>query len=277
VLRCLDSSDGAIVGAQLLAQQVVLAERLFPGRRVHSAHTLFLRRGRNDRVLEVDVDRLLDVGECAALRLAFRQGGDLVAQAQVLLSAGEGGGHAGRRGNARPAPGGAPGGGLPAGVGPPEQARPVRPALIPWEARAVSGPSPEVSGPSPELAELSPEVSGLWLRVPSPPRPPSAGEAETLWRALLAHASEAPALAHAGPTAQAGPTAAGEGTITLRSHTLTFLDPIDVRDWHLMRIRVPSSGRGRTVCDGEFHGTDGRLAARFETVAAIPPAGETTG
>lgn len=48
------------------------------------------------------------------------------------------------------------------------------------------------------------------------------------------------------------------------SQTVTFLEPLDVRDWHRVRVQVPWIGAGRLLARGEVWGPDG-LGATFAT------------
>jgi acyl-CoA thioesterase-2 len=237
VLRCLDSSHGGILGAQLVAQQVVLAERLVPGKRVRASSTLFTRPGRNDRVLEVDVEKLHSGLGFATLTTSFRQGGELVCRGQVLLSDGEA-----DIANTRVA--------VPASV-PPEASRHVRRALIPWEARDL----PDENSPHAEL----------WMRAPA-----LIGDDPTMWSALLAHASMVPALSHQPAGGSGTSTSSGvepdEVEPVVRSHSLTFVTGMDTREWHLMRTWSHCAGSGRWTCHGEFHSPSGHLGALFATV-----------
>lgn len=142
------SGHGGMLGAQLLGQQVRLADRLAPGKRVQSLQTLFLRPGDAGRPLAVDVEQLQTGRSFASLTLTFRQGDVLVSRASALLTADEP--DFLRRGAAPPPL--------------PEGAAAVRRALLPWEARAV---------PTADPADLD-----LLLRVPE------AGADPSLWRAL---------------------------------------------------------------------------------------------
>jgi acyl-CoA thioesterase len=246
VLRCLDSAHGGILGAQLLAQQVVLAERLAPGKRVRTLHTLFTRPGRNDRVLEAGVERLYDGQPSAALALTFRQDGEVVSRAQVLLSGDDPDvthndaahndvthndvTHNGRG---------------PLGFAPPDESRRVHRALIPWDARDVRG-------------SHSRDID-LWLRAPS-----LVGEDSTLWSALLAHASVVPALEQLAEGGESGGPRAPEAAIF--SHCLTLAVPVDVREWHLLQASSRLAGGAQAaLCRGEFRGPGDGLGAYFET------------
>ncbi|WP_328591892.1 acyl-CoA thioesterase domain-containing protein [Candidatus Frankia alpina] len=87
--RCLVSAHGGILGAQLLGQQIVLAERLSPGKAVHSLHTIFSHPGDCRQPLWVDVERLAHGRSIDALALSFRQGSLHICRADVMLRASE--------------------------------------------------------------------------------------------------------------------------------------------------------------------------------------------
>jgi hypothetical protein len=55
---CLASAHGVVLGAQILAQLIVMVERLHPGRRVLVLNALFLRTGKLDHALTARVEDL---------------------------------------------------------------------------------------------------------------------------------------------------------------------------------------------------------------------------
>lgn len=227
-VRSLPSGHGGVLGAQLLGQQVLLAERLVPGKRVQSLQTLFVRPGQTGEPMTVDVEHLQAGRSFASLTLTFRQGDLLVSRASALLTVDEP--DFLRRVAAAPA--------LPPG------AAPVRRALLPWEARAV---------PTADPAELD-----LLLRAPQVPDDPS------LWRALVAFTSEVPAVQQVvDGLGVPVPDARLPGAVL--SQTLTFLEPLDVRAWHRVRVVVPYVGNGRLLARGEVFDDAGRLAVTFAT------------
>jgi acyl-CoA thioesterase-2 len=235
-VRCLPSGHGGVLGAQLLAQQVVLAERLAPGRRTQTLHTLFPNGGRHDRPLQVDVEWLQRGRSFANLTLTFRQDGRALCRGDVLLGVDE----PDYVRHERPPP---------ARFGGPADATAVRHPLTPWEARVAPGAHPE---------DLD-----LWLRVPDCPADP------TLWRALLAHAVETPTMRHVVESHHLAPAPGGALPSAVIAQTVTFLEDLDVRDWHLVRIESPYAGRGRALGRGRVYGPDGRLGAVFECVGML--------
>ena len=226
------SGHGGVLGAQLLGQQVRLAERLVPGKRVQSLQTLFVRAGRADLPMSVDVEHLQTGRSFASLTMTFRQGEVLVSRASALLTVDEPD-FLRRVADAPPLP--------PGSV-------PVRRALLPWEARAV---------PTADPADLD-----LLLRAPSVADDPS------LWRALVAFTSEVPAVQQVvDGLGVAVPDARLPGAVL--SQTLSFLEPLDVRDWHRVRVVVPYVGAGRLLARGEAFAAGGRLAVTFATAGLL--------
>ena len=47
------------------------------------------------------------------------------------------------------------------------------------------------------------------------------------------------------------------------SHTLTFHEPIDAGEWHLLAHESPDAGRGRSYGRANVFARDGRLVASF--------------
>lgn len=227
------SGHGGVLGAQLLGQQVRLAERLVPGKRVQSLQTLFVRPGRADLPMTVDVEHLQAGRSFASLTLTFRQGDVLVSRASALLTVDEP--DFLRRVAAAPS--------VPPGV------VSVRRALLPWQAIAV---------PTEDPADLD-----LLLRAPS-----DLAEDPSLWRALIAFTSEVPAVQQVvDGLGVAVPDARLPGAVL--SQTLTFLEPLDVREWHRVRVVVPYVGAGRLLARGEVFDAEGALAATFATAGLL--------
>lgn len=222
------SGHGGVLGAQLLAQQVRLAERLVPGKRLQSLQTLFVRPGSAEQPMSVDVEQLQAGRSFASLTLTFRQGDVLVSRASALLTVDEP--DFLRRVVRAPVP--------------VDSGTPVRRALLPWEARALP------------LAD--PADFDVLLRAPGVPGDPS------LARALLAWTSEVPAVQQVvDGLGVRVPGSRLPGAVL--SQTLTFLEPVDVRDWHRVRVVVPHVGRGRLLGRGEVFDAAGGLAVTFAT------------
>jgi acyl-CoA thioesterase-2 len=239
-VRSVPNGTGVVLGAQQLAQQVVLAERLAPGKTVQTMHVVFPNPGRLDRPVDVDVEWLQSGRTYANLALTFRQDGHGISRADVLLGAD--GPDFVRHEPARPLP----------WTGP-DAAVVVDHPMLPWEVRAAAGPQPF--------------SADLWQRIPGAPDDPAVA------RALVAYASE-PLLVG---IAMAGHAARGAGVIgpdewlatNVIAETLTFVEEFDARDWHLLRVTSPHAGRGRVLGRGEVYCADGRLCAVFECLAML--------
>ncbi len=228
-LRNLPSSHGGILGAQLVGQQVVLAERLHPGKRLQSLQTLFVRSGTWNEPLEAHVEQLQQGRSFASVSLTFRQGQNLICKAQVLLTADE------------PDPARATMAALP---GPdPQEATPVAVAILPWDTRLAAGETWQ--------------NHDLWMRMNGVP------DDSTLWRALVAYSCEPTTL----PLFIAAHGAADRThTALLVAQTVTFFEDLDVRDWHLIRTEVPYSGGGRVHGRGQVLDSRGGPRALFTSV-----------
>ena len=229
------TGHGGVLGALLLGQQVVVAEWV-PGKRVQSLQTLFVRSGSAELPMRVDVEQLQSGRSFAFVTLTFRQGDVLVSRASVPLTADE---PDVLRAVASAPPRGAPG-------------TPVHRTLMPWLARAL--PSPD------------PLTVDLLLRVPEVD-----GEPRTA-RALLAYLSELPALQQA-VDGLGVPADQGRLPGAVLSQTVTFLEPLDVREEFRVRVVVPYVGAGRVLGRGEVFRPDTQLVATFATSGLLrrPP------
>nr|MDT0664099.1 Glu/Leu/Phe/Val dehydrogenase dimerization domain-containing protein [Micromonospora sp. DSM 115978] len=111
-------------------------------------------------------------------------------------------------------------------------------------------------------AELVPLI-GPEKDIPAP----DVGTDETLWRALLAFGAEIPGLQGVIAHHDVGRT--DNLQVAALAHTTTFVDPLDVRAWHLLRTSSPATGRGRFAARGEVYGPDSRLKATSETYGLL--------
>ncbi len=122
-----------------------------------------------------------------------------------------------------------------------------------WEVRIVDGvdlTDPAVVGP-PELF--------VWVRFPG------AEATGVIGQALLAYATDGFLI-----------------STSVLSHTLTFHEPIDASQWHLLAHESPYAGRGRSYGRANIFAADGRVLASFVQDNMIrdfpegqkPPAGE---
>ncbi|ONH33475.1 hypothetical protein BL253_01440 [Pseudofrankia asymbiotica] len=239
-VRTLRSLHGGVLAAQQLAQQIVLAERLAPSKSTQTLHTVFPNPSRWDAPLDVDVEWLQSGRTFANLALTFRQAGRAISRGDVLLGADE---PDFVRHEATP----------PAPIDGPAAARPVDYPLLPWEVRLAPGPRPY--------------SLDVWQRIPGVSADPA------LARGLLAFASE-PWTGHhvANSHVQRGTATLAPGerlAAAVLAETVTFVEDLDVREWHLLRVESPHAGRGRYLGHGRVHTADGRLCAVFECLGML--------
>jgi acyl-CoA thioesterase-2 len=229
------SSHGGVLGSQLLAQQVVLAERSEPGKRVQNLQTHFVRGGRWDRPLDVEIVRHHGGRSFTFLAMKFRQYGDLLTTASVMLTVDEP--DTFRRDVPTPE------------VASVDDAPAVTRALIPWETR--------------ESVTSEPANYEAWMRVPE-----ARGNA-TLGRALIAHASEVPAM-HCAVAAR-GLTVPSGGAVpgSVLAHSITFTAASDFADWHRMSIANVVVGGGRQLGRGVVTDAGGATVATFDTTGVL--------
>ncbi|WP_007518238.1 acyl-CoA thioesterase [Pseudofrankia saprophytica] len=238
--RTLRSLHGGVLASQQLAQQIVLAERLAPGRSTQTLHTVFPNPSRWDEPLDVDVEWLQSGRTFANLALTFRQGGRAISRGDVLL--GSDAPDFVRHEAAPPEP-----------TASPAAARPVDYPLLPWEVRLSPGPAPY--------------SLDVWQRIPGVPADPA------LARGLLAFASEPWAGHHViNSHFQRGTATLAPGerlAAAVLAQTVTFVEDLDVREWHLLRVESPHAGHGRFLGRGRVHTADGRLCAVFECLGML--------
>lgn len=234
-LSCVPSSHGGVLGSQLLAQQVVLAERSDPGKRVQSLQTNFIRGGRCECPVDVEIERRHGGRSFTFLGMLFRQDGDIITTASVMLTADEP--DFLRREVRTPE------------VASLQDAVAVQRALIPWEVR-------ESVTPDPANYEA-------WMRVPE-----ARGDG-TLSRALIAHASEVPAMHCAVGAGDVTVPAGGGVPGSVLAHSITFSAPSDLAEWHRMEIETVFLGAGRQHGRGVVSGPSGRAIATFDTTGVL--------
>ncbi len=238
--RNVDTGFGGVVfGGQLLAQTIVAAATVDPGKEIKTVHTVFARGGSRDEPLDIDVEPMHTGRALASATVTVRQGDRLCTRSLCLLSAPEPDliRHAA---DAPPAgrPGDAPPGGPEGGF---------------WETRMVDGvdiADPEAVGP----AELL-----VWSRFPGPE------ETGVVGQALLAYATDGFLIGTAmRPHAGVGQSMAHVSISTsVLSHTLTFHEPVDASAWHLLAHRSPYAGRGRSYGRADIFTEERHLVASF--------------
>jgi acyl-CoA thioesterase-2 len=234
-LPSVPSSHGGVLGSQLLAQQVVLAERSAPGQRVQNLQTHFVRGGRWDRPLDVEIVRHHGGRSFTFLGMNFRQDGNLLTTASVMLTADEPDTFC----RDVPTP----------EVASLDDAPAVIRALIPWETR--------------ESMTSDPANYEAWMRVPE-----ARGNA-TLGRALIAHATEVPAMHCAVAARDIAVPSGGAVPGSVLAHSVTFTAASDFADWHRMSIANVFVGGGRQLGRGVVNDAGGATVATFDTTGVL--------
>jgi acyl-CoA thioesterase len=257
------SPNPVVFGGQLLAQSIAAALLGQNGKTVKTLHTVFARAGRPDTPLDVAVTRLHSGRSMASSAVTISQGGKVVCQSTVLLSADEP--DFIRHGDTRPgleAP--KPGQEDIAGLGGHGGQGDADPPGT-WQLSVLGGvdiADPDAVGP----AELD-----VWTRWPGAPADPGAGQA------LLAFVTDGFLIGTAMRPHPGVGQALSHRTISssVLSHTITFHEPVPAADWLLLAHRSPYAGRGRGYGHGDVFTADGALVASFvqdSMIRAMAPA-----
>ena len=254
------SERSVVEGSQILAQAVVVAARHAPGRRVVSAHMVFLRVADDALPLEFDVTELSAGRTFNALRIDVGQSGRLRATGTMLL-------------------------GLPAGdvvrheasppdVPNPTESQPLDMGVTRRDIRVVGG----AYGGDPG-APVGPPVIDAWVRFLTVPDDPC------LHSALLAqftgHMSIAAALR---PHPGVGQDQAHHSLSTaINAIAISFHADVRADQWMLYHHLSTFAGDGMTHSECRVHDQEGRLIASFSvdamvrrfvgTVADVPESG----
>ncbi|OFB44397.1 acyl-CoA thioesterase II [Frankia sp. B2] len=231
--RCLPSTHGGVLGAQLLGQQIVLAERMTPNKITHSLQTVFMRPGDCRQPVWIDVERLAHGRSIDSLALTFRQDSLQICRADVMLRS--------------PEPDFLRLRSTESDFLGPQHASPLDRPMMPWEVRVL---------PRADTHQLD-----QWQRIPEAP------EDRSLWRAFIAHSCELLPLSDL--LAVTGLTPTKRLAVAVLSQNVTFYDDLDVRDWHLFRVRTLHAGHGRAIGRVEVFGPDGELRAGSELVGLL--------
>jgi acyl-CoA thioesterase len=247
---------GVVFGGQLLAQTIVAAATVDPGKELKTVHTVFARGGSLDHPLDIEVDAMHTGRAMASATVTIRQGDRLCTRSLCLLSAVEP--DLIRHGVDAPA------------VSGPEDAPAQGGEADFWELRVVDGVDigdPEAVGP----AELL-----VWSRFPS------SDETGVIGQALLAYATDGFLIGTAmRPHPGVGQSMSHVSISTsVLSHTLTFHEPVEAGAWHLLAHTSPYAGRGRSYGRADVFTEDGRLVASFvqdNMIRAFPEGQQPTG
>jgi acyl-CoA thioesterase-2 len=233
----LPSEHGGVLGSQLLGQYVALAERLVPAKRALTVHASFVRSGGGGAPLTITSQLRHDGRSFADVELNIAQGETLVSHADVLLH--------------KPESGLLRGGSPVVAIPPPAESRPVRRAFLPWETRE------------------SADGVTLWQRIAD------AGSDPTTWRALLAYTTEIPGMQGVRDKASRQhadrlPTLDSPAfTGSVLSQRISFLEELDVREWHRINVDAWWAEYGRVSVRGSIADLSGRIGVTFEQIGLL--------
>jgi acyl-CoA thioesterase-2 len=234
-----EGAGNVVFGGQILAQTIVAASTIDPTKVLKSVHTVFARGADRDQHLDMEVEAMHVGRALASATVTVRQGERLCTRSLALMSAVEP--DLIRHSNGPP------------NVGEPEVAHPLGGGGDFWELRVVGGvdvSDPDAVGP----AELF-----VWVRFPGPEITGVAGQA------LLAYATDGFLVGTAmRPHAGIGQSMAHVSISTsVLSHTLTFHEPVDAAQWHLLAHESPFAGNGRTYGRANIFTREGNLVGSF--------------
>ena len=232
-----------VFGGQLLGQMIMAASVSSPGKHVRTIHAIFARAARVSAATELAVEPIHDGRSFASANVTVWQGDRLCARALVLLDAPD----PDLMRHAAPAPHVA---------GPEESADSgVSPLVFPGaELRIVGG----VDTHRPD-APVGPAELLAWVRYAGAPDDVATNQAILAWgtdgfligTAMRPHAGIGQAQAH--KTLSTG----------VVGHTLTFHEPLQVRDWLLIAHESPHAGAGRSYGRAQVFTRTGQLVASF--------------
>lgn len=233
---------GVVFGGQLIAQLIVAGSMADPTKSVKSAHALFARPVMVADDVELRVDVLQAGRTFASATVSIWQADKERARAMILLSEDEP--DLIRHATA-----------MPDVTGPDE--------LEPWlgndDTRVVDNidiiDADAVGDP----------IVRVWTRRPSIPDDLAVGQG------LLAHATAsfligASMRPHAGIGQSAAHAAFSTGII---GHTISFHEPFDLRNWHLLSQQSTYAGRGRVFGVGDVFNQEGQLVASFSQESMV--------
>ena len=244
-----EGAGSVVFGGQLLAQTIVAATSADPTKAVKSVHTVFARGADSSMPLDIEVDAMHAGRALASATVTIRQGERLCTRSLALLSAAEP--DLIRHGTPAPE------------AGTPDEAAPIAGYGDFWDIRVVGGV--DVSDPE----QVGPAELLVWVRFPG------AGFSGVTGQALLSYATDGFLIGTAmRPHPGIGQSMAhvSIGTSVL-SHTLTFHEPVDAAQWHLLSHESPYAGNGRTYGRANIFTQDGHLVGSFvqdNMVRAMP-------
>jgi acyl-CoA thioesterase-2 len=248
-------SPGAVVfGGQMLAQSIVAASRVMPGKSVRSIHSIFARGAAVDTDLSFAIDVMHEGRAMGSVTVTASQGDRLCARSMLLLSAEEP--DLVRHEAAMPdVPG-------------PLDSPPTGHEAGWWETRMVDGVDindPSLVGP----AELF-----VWSRAAG-----DVPDDQAIHQALLAYATEGFLIATAmRPHEGLGQSLAHRTISTsVLSHTVTFHDPVRADAWTLLAMESPHASRGRSFGRAQVFDPGGHHIGSFSQENMVRAAPERVG
>lgn len=235
----LESPSPVVFGGQILAQALTAASLSAPGKVVLSLHTVFARGASPEQPLELDISPISGGRTMACRTVTVHQGPRICATSTALLHTPE----ADLIRHAAPA----------ARLEVPGPAESTGGGHHWWDVSIVDGVDlldPAAVGP-PELL--------IWSRFRGVP------EGQAANQAMLGYASDGFLIATAmRPHAGVGQAQAHVSISTsVLTQTLSFHEPFDAEDWHLIVHESPYAGRGRSYGRAHVYSRAGALVASF--------------
>jgi acyl-CoA thioesterase-2 len=235
---------GAIFGTYLLFQQVLIAERAAPGKRVLTLQTVFANGGRSGQPAQVAVEKLQEGRSFASLTMTFRQGDTVISRSEVLLTAEEPDYLSHQAVTPTPAT---------------RSADSSAPDSIGWPAFDPGHwPGSSRRDPASTLDQVTFRF-GLDEPVPDP----------SVQRALLAVVTEPEVMRAFLEFASVPDAPPGRMPGNVLSQTVNFLAPVDDLDGLIMAVVPTYAGRGRAHGEGRIFSPTGALLATFSTIGVL--------
>jgi acyl-CoA thioesterase len=251
-----DIGEGNVVfGGQFLAQMVVAAASADPAKTGTYVSAVLGRPAVREHPVDFEVEAMHGGRSFATVCITIRQDGKLCARGVSLLSAEE----PDLIRHQLPMP----------DVDPPEACQPFDGSLVGEEATRKGGREMRVVGgfhPG-DPDEVRDAVLRVWARGPNLDGDPVKSQG------FIALVSSGPNISMAMlPHKGFGTMMAHETVSTgIMTHTVTFHEAVDAREWMLFDHVSPAAGHGRSYARGDVFSSDGRLVASFAQDAMIRP------
>jgi acyl-CoA thioesterase II len=237
-----------VEGSQILGQAIVAAGRHAPGRRVVSAHMMFLRVADVTRPLRIELEELAGGRSFTGLAVRVYQGTRCCAAGEILLA--EIAPDAIRHATSMPA------------VTGPYESEPFDMSVTGRDLRVVDGAYDD----DPD-APVGPPVLDAWVRFREVPEDPP------LHAALLAQfTGHMPIAAALRPHRGLGQDQAHDSLSTaINAIGISFHAPVRADRWMLYHHRSTFAGDGMTHAECRVHDEGGTLLASFSVDAMVRP------